>query len=270
LAIAVAPVLWLAYNAAVYGDALAFANSPYSAQGIEQRVHAPNPAFQQCRCGGDLFLEIGANSTSRKGTGALLAGSGHSGVGHRSVEIGARSRLRGCCCSCGFRCCSMPCRLPTARCSFMSPRGGRLPYSTSVTDSSCLPMFAVSAGMLTASVFLLSARGRHSGKLTALMFALVVASYASVWRAGPHACRKHRGSGRHASPLNSQYSKIVARLPRPQVSHDISEHVGIMEQAGTAASGVNSEDHAHGNGHPILMASGSTRWPDPPRYVDFG
>jgi len=41
LAIAVAPVLWLAYNAAVYGDALAFANSPYSAQGIEQRVHAP-------------------------------------------------------------------------------------------------------------------------------------------------------------------------------------------------------------------------------------
>jgi len=31
---------------------------------------------------------------------------------------------------------------------------------------------------------------------------------------------------------------------------------------------VNSEDHRPWNGHPILMASGSTRWPTA-RYVDF-
>ena len=45
LGIAVAPVLWLVYNAAVYGNALEFANGPYSAKAIEQRVAAPNPAF---------------------------------------------------------------------------------------------------------------------------------------------------------------------------------------------------------------------------------
>ena len=34
LSISVAPLLWLAYNAAVYGNPLEFANGPYSAKAI--------------------------------------------------------------------------------------------------------------------------------------------------------------------------------------------------------------------------------------------
>ena len=45
LAIAVVPVLWLAYNGVVYGNPLEFANGPYSAKAIEQRVGAPNPSL---------------------------------------------------------------------------------------------------------------------------------------------------------------------------------------------------------------------------------
>ena len=42
LAIAAAgPILWLAYNAAVYKNPLEFANGPYSARAIEQRTSAP-------------------------------------------------------------------------------------------------------------------------------------------------------------------------------------------------------------------------------------
>ena len=37
----VAPVLWLGYNAAVYGNALEFANGPYSAKAIEQKTAVP-------------------------------------------------------------------------------------------------------------------------------------------------------------------------------------------------------------------------------------
>jgi hypothetical protein len=73
-----------------------------------------------------------------------------------------------------------------------------------------LPMFAVSAGMLTASVFLLSARGRHSGKLTALMFALVVASYASV-------CTEAVGDTQSLEFLSTANRRPLA-APR-QVSH---------------------------------------------------
>ena len=39
--IAVAPALWLVYNAAVYGNALEFANGPYSARAIERRTSVP-------------------------------------------------------------------------------------------------------------------------------------------------------------------------------------------------------------------------------------
>src|SRR6266581_218321 len=38
---AAAPLLWLAYNAAVYGNPLEFANGPYSAKAIEQRTAQP-------------------------------------------------------------------------------------------------------------------------------------------------------------------------------------------------------------------------------------
>jgi hypothetical protein len=41
IGIAVAPILWLGYNAAVYGNALEFANGPYSAKAIEQRTAQP-------------------------------------------------------------------------------------------------------------------------------------------------------------------------------------------------------------------------------------
>ncbi len=39
--ISIAPVLWLAYNSAAYGNALEFANGPYSAKAIEQRTSLP-------------------------------------------------------------------------------------------------------------------------------------------------------------------------------------------------------------------------------------
>src|ERR1700688_1090726 len=45
-----------------------------------------------------------------------------------------------------------------------------------------LPVFATSAGLLGASAFLLSARSRHGAKMVAVILALVVGSYASVWR----------------------------------------------------------------------------------------
>ena len=38
---AAAPILWLTYNAIVYGNPLEFANGPYSAKGIEQRTATP-------------------------------------------------------------------------------------------------------------------------------------------------------------------------------------------------------------------------------------
>ena len=57
LAIAVVPILWLAYNRIVYGNALEFANGPYSAKAIEQRVGAPNPALHNVPVAAIYFLK---------------------------------------------------------------------------------------------------------------------------------------------------------------------------------------------------------------------
>ncbi len=59
LGIAVAPLLWLAYNRVVYGNALEFANGPYSAKAIEQRVGAPNPALHNARVAAIYYLKSG-------------------------------------------------------------------------------------------------------------------------------------------------------------------------------------------------------------------
>jgi hypothetical protein len=270
LAIAVAPVLWLAYNAAVYGDALAFANSPYSAQGIEQRVHAPNPAFHNVGVAAIYFLKSAQLNLAEGNWGrfwlaaAILA-----------LAIGAW-RLRSQSAAWVLLFLWVPLlfyALSIAYGSVLVHVSTWWPFAifNQRYGLQLLPMFAVSAGMLTASVFLLSARGRHSGKLTALMFALVVASYASVWRAGPPCLQEAQRQWATRSPLNSSVQQIVARLPRrARFLMDISEHVGIMEQAGIPLRQVvNSEDHRPWKRPSDPDGLWEHTLADPPRYVDF-
>jgi hypothetical protein len=56
-----APVLWFTYNAIVYGNALEFANGPYSAQAIEKRTSAPglppHPGTHNLPAAGLYFLK---------------------------------------------------------------------------------------------------------------------------------------------------------------------------------------------------------------------
>ena len=61
LGIAVAPALWLSYNAAIYGNALEFANGPYSARAISQRTATPEmpsyPGAGNVLVAGKYFLK---------------------------------------------------------------------------------------------------------------------------------------------------------------------------------------------------------------------
>ena len=55
--IALVPILWLAYNRVVYSNAFEFANGPYSAKAIEERVAAPNPALHDIPVAAIYFLK---------------------------------------------------------------------------------------------------------------------------------------------------------------------------------------------------------------------
>src|SRR5579862_1960565 len=57
-ALAVAgPILWIAYNAAVYSNPLEFANGPYSARAIEQKTGTVNQAKGSLIAAGSYFLK---------------------------------------------------------------------------------------------------------------------------------------------------------------------------------------------------------------------
>jgi hypothetical protein len=103
------------------------------------------------------------------------------------------------------------------------------------------------------------------------MLALITASYASVWRAGPLCFEEARKQWEVRSPLNSSVERVVARLPRnSRFLMDISEHVGVMEQAAIPLRQVvNNENHRPWKRPIDPEGLWERALADPPRSVDF-
>jgi len=272
MGIAAVPVLWLAYNGVVYGNALEFANGPYSARAIEQRVGAPNPALHNARVAAIYYLKSAQLNLAEGNWGrfwlaaALVA-----------VTIGAwRLRTQ-----------SAPMLLLWVPLVFysLSIAYGSVPIHVHTWwpfasfnqryGLQLLPMFAISTGVLTASVFLLGerlgARGRHGGKLAAVMLALVVVSYASVWKAEPQCLKEARRNWEIRNPLDSAVERSIGRLPRnSRFLMELGEHVGVMQQAGIPLRQVvNNENHRPWKRPSDPEGLWERALANPPRYVDF-
>ena len=268
LAIAVAPTLWLAYNGAVYGNALAFADGPYSAKAIEQRVGAPNPALHNAAVAALYFLKSAQLNMAEGNWGRFWLLAALIALVIALWKLRAQSvvllflwvPLVFYALSIAYG--SVPLHVHTwwPFVAFNQRYGLQL-----------LPMFAVSAGILSASVFLFVANGRHSGKLIAVILALIAASYAQVWKAGPQCFVEAQKNWQTRNPLNSAVERAVVQLPpNSKFLMDLSEHVGIMEQAGIPLRQVvNQENHRPW----VRPTDPEGLWEralaDPPRYVDF-
>ncbi len=268
LGIAVVPILWLAYNAAVYGNALEFANGAYSAKAIEQRVAAPNPALHHAGVAALYFLK----------SAQLILANGNWGrfwlaAAFLALAIGVW-RLRAQLSS------LLLLWIPLAFYAYSIAYGSVpihvqtwWPFATfnQRYGLQLLPMFAISAGVLAASAFLLGAGGRHRGKLVALVFALMIVSYASLWKAEPQCLQEAQRNWKIGHPLNSAVEGVVARLPRnSRFLMDIGEHVGIMQAAGIPLRQVvNNENHRQWKRPSDPEGLWERALADPPRYVDF-
>jgi hypothetical protein len=268
LGIAVVPVLWLAYNGVVYGNALDFANGPYSAKAIEQRVGAPNPALHHAGVAAIYFLKSAQLNMANGNWGRFWLAAAFVALIIGAWKLRAQSASL------------LLLWVPLVFYSFSIAYGSVplhvytwWPFATfnQRYGLQLLPMFAVSTGVLAASIFLLGAGGRHKGKMVAVILALVVGSYVSVWKAEPQCLAEARRNWVIRNPLNSAVQRVLARLPKnSRFLMDISEHVGVMEQAGIPLRQVvNNENHRVWKRPSDPEGLWERALADPPRYVDF-
>ena len=264
--IAVAPVLWLAYNAAVYGNPLEFATGPYSARAIQERSAALNPGQNNLAVAASYFLKSAELNMAPGNWGrfwlAITAIALLFAV-RRLRTPAATFLLLG---------------MPIAFYAFSIAHGGVPLYVPSWWPFTwyniryglqLLPLLSVSAGVLIAG--LLTVDKRLGQLLAAAAIALAAFSYASVWRVQPLCFTEAWVNSRTRITLELAVERtLVALPPNSRFLMYLGDHVGIFQQAGIPLRQVVNE----GNHRPWMKPTDpSGLWEralaDPPQYADY-
>jgi hypothetical protein len=229
--ISVAPILWLVYNAAVYGNALVFANGPYSAKAIAARVHAPNPAAHNLWAAASYFLKSAQITLAAGNWGrfwlltALVATALMVRMLRRQTALAVVVLLWS------------PLAFYALSIAYGSvvlhvPMWWPFAIFNQRFGLELLPLFAVSAGVLTAAV----GTGRfaaHQWKVLTAAVVLIIASYAFVWVAKPLCWQEAWRNWEIRRGLDTAVELAVKELPPHSIFlMDTDEHVGIMERQG--------------------------------------
>ena len=287
--IAAAPLLWLAYNAAVYGEPLEFANGPYSAKAIEQRTAQPgypaHPGAGNIVTATSFFLKSAQLNIAQGNWGRIwvviaLAGS------FLAMKIQAQRAV-------------LLLWVPVVFYALSIAYGGVplfLPAWWPFTwynlryGLQLLPLFAVSAAVIVSAVAAIAApEGAIEKRPVAqslkrwpdtnllwrrawvVVLVFVVLSYFFVWKAQPLCFKEAWVNSRTKLALESSVAKAVSALPiNSTYLMYVGDHVGVFQQAGVPLRQVINE----GNHRPWKKPADSEGlWEqalaDPARHVDF-
>jgi hypothetical protein len=268
-ALSVAPVLWLVYNYAIYGNPLEFANGPYSATAIEQRVAAPNPAAHNLWVSASYFLKSAQITVGVGNWGRfwLLTAIAVTAVFlwkvRRRTVVGVLLLLWS----------------PVAFYS-LSLAYGSVPLHVPMWwpfaifnqrfGLQLLPLFAASAGLLLEILFT-TGIVRHRWQVAAPAVLLIVSSYAFVWAAKPLCWQEAWQNWEKRRGLDTAVELALREFPpNSRYLMDITEHVGVMERLGIPLRRVvNNEDHRQWVRPIDPNGSWERALADPGRYVDF-
>jgi hypothetical protein len=286
LSIAAAPLLWLAYNAAVYGNALEFANGPYSAKAIEQRTAQPgypsHPGAGNVRMAASFILKAAQLNMAEGNWGRIWIALALTGT---LAAIMLRVRV------------VLLLWVPLAFYSFSIAYSGvplfvptwwpytwyNLRYGLQL-----LPLFAVS-GALAMSLPLLFVPDSITRKNVAvekklspvskLFLAasagviLIIAglSYLFVWKAQPLCFTEAWVNSRTKLALESSVARFVATLP-PDSTYLMyaGDHVGVFQQAGIPLRQmINEGNHSPWKKPTDPQGKWEQALSDPAKLVDF-
>jgi hypothetical protein len=235
---AAGPLLWLAYNAAVYRNPLEFANGPYSAKAIERKTETVNPAKGNLLAAGSYFLkaaELNVAESTWPGRlwlalavlGSLVAWFSR----HGRVALLLWVPLPFYALSIAYG--SVP--------IFVPPWWPFSQYNVRY-GLQLLPAFAVfvpiGISFLVQSSTKIPAAGptwrRWAPSVTLLgILLLALSSYAAIWRADPICYREADLNMKGRVALDRQIGEWIMKLPpNSTLLMYLGEHVGALEQNG--------------------------------------
>jgi hypothetical protein len=295
--VAAVPLLWLAYNAAVYGNPLEFANGPYSAKAIEQRTATPgsppHPGTNHISLAASYFLKSAELDMAAGNWGRIWIVIALAGLVLTIVEFRARGVL-------------LALWLPLLFYALSVAYGGvplfvpawwpftwyNLRYGLQL-----LPLFAVAAGMIPSALATFDKAGAageedsHEERLTrslkrqpqtslrfsvagvaaAAVMAVTALSYFSVLKAQPLCFKEAWVNSRSRLALETAVAESIRSLPRnSEYLMYLGDHAGVLQQACVPLRQVINE----GNHRPWKKPADSEGlWEralaDPAGHVDF-
>ena len=285
--IAIAPLLWLIYNAAVYGNALEFVNGPYSAKAIERKTSthgAPaHPGAGNLTTAASYILKASELNMAPGNWGRIWIAIGVSGLLLVFRRIRASAALLLLWTPLIFYVLSIayggvPLFLP----AWWPYTWYNLRYGLQL-----LPLFAVSAGLIAVTVPASASRffpkrsdssevTKPKPSLAALVtgsvaVVIVALSYVSVWKAQPLCFKEAWVNSRTKLSLESAVARGLRYFPRDaNYLMYLGDHVGAFQQAGVPLKQVINE----GNHRPWKKPSDPEGlWEQalaaPAKYVDF-
>jgi len=281
---AAAPLLWLAYNGIVYRNPLEFANGPYSAKAIERRTQGGgnqgHPGSDNPLLAGRYFLKsaeanVAENEWLQRGW-VLLAVTGvvaGAWTYRRKLSV-ADSSLAG----------AWPLLFLLVPLPFyaLSAAYGGVPifipawwpfthYNVRY-GLQLLPAFAAALAVLV-HLAVRSEGWKLRLRLASVLgvFALVIASYASIWRAGPVSLKEAQVNMRTRNQLEAQLAVWLQKLPPDStLLMYVGDHVGALQRAGIPLRRVINEGNHRTWRQP---ADPDGLWEhalaDPAQYADY-
>ena len=278
VAIAAAPILWLGYNAAVYGDPLEFARGPYSAKAIEQKTAKPgypaHPGSGNLLVAGSFFMKSAELNMAPGNWGRIWV----------AVVLGAAILL--------------VITIRAAGVVFLLLGTPLIFYALSIAyggvplflptwwphtwyniryGQQFLPLFAVSLALMMAlSSEIPHVASRYSTQRLKVVtgcavIVIVGACYLAVWHAQPLCFTEAWVNSRTKLVLEASVARVVSRMPlNSKYLMYVGDHVGAFQQAGIPLRQVINE----GNHRPwVRPEDPEGLWEralaNPAAFVDF-
>jgi hypothetical protein len=240
---AAAPALWLAYNAMVYRNPLEFANGPYSAKAIEQKTqnsnHPGHPGSGNLLLSARYFAKAAEENVAQNEwlqrtwllltAAAVLAIAFNSKTGHTEPNSTVLWPLALLLVPVPFYALSMA----YGGVPVFVPNWWPFSHYNVRYGLQLLPAFAVALAVVVYMV--LRASGWHLRLRVGCVLGvvvLVVASYASVWRAIPVSLQEARTNMRTRNQLQLEVASWLEKLPPDStILMYVGDHVGALERA---------------------------------------